>query len=346
MRILQIGPISYVGGVSVHILRLSYLLKSQTNYYDIKFIDESPLIHAKKNEINIRRAKDYYKFITEIIKSDLIHIHSVHWLLRIFFILCAILLWKPFVVTLHSFRITGLKKAITLILLIKAKKVIAVSEEIKLMIHYKNIQTVIKEAFIPPNIEDELCLPEEIEKRIEIEKKDKILICANAFRLTPFNGRELYGLDQCIEVAAKLKLENLNILIIFAIGTIRKSDELYMSLKKKVEESELEKHLWIIPHQVPFVKLINHSLIVLRPTLSDGDAITIREAIHFKKIIIASDVVKRPIGTIIYKTGSSTDLYNKIVKCINGFTQLNESTSDNLMTYFNFYNNLYKICNN
>jgi glycosyltransferase involved in cell wall biosynthesis len=346
MKILQIGPISYVGGVSVHIDRLCYLFKSNSDNFTIKFVDESPLIHSKKDVINIRRIGDSIKFLKAILNSDIIHIHSVHWIIRIFNIACVVMLNKPFIVTLHSFRITGIKKTITLLLLRNAKLVIAVSKEIEEVIHSDKIITIVKEAFIPPQIENEISLPLEIEKRIDIEKSNKVLICANAFRLTPYAGGELYGLDQCIDVALKAKKNNLKILIIFVIGTIRNNDNLYLTLLNKFKEFELAEYLWIIPFQVSFINIIKNCSIVLRPTLSDGDALTIREALFLNKFVIASDVVNRPLGTLLYKTGNSNDLYEKIIECLNNNFQLDKMPSFDMNDYFNFYEKLYKTCNN
>jgi hypothetical protein len=89
-----------------------------------------------------------------------------------------------------------------------------------------------------------------------------------------------------------------------------------------------------------------HSSIVLRPTLTDGDALTIREALYLKKIVIASDIVKRPAGTFLYKTGQSSDLYYKIVKHMNNNIEKSESQSDDLKMYFEFYCKLYLSCYN
>ena len=53
-KILFIGPYSAVGGVSVHIKRLAFLL-SKT--YDVSFIDESPKNNSTKEVFNIRSVK-------------------------------------------------------------------------------------------------------------------------------------------------------------------------------------------------------------------------------------------------------------------------------------------------
>jgi glycosyltransferase involved in cell wall biosynthesis len=52
--------------------------------------------------------------------------------------------------------------------------------------------------------------------------------------------------------------------------------------------------------------------IFVRSTLSDGDAISVREAIALGTPVIASDVVRRPAGTLYFKTGDASDLASKI----------------------------------
>jgi glycosyltransferase involved in cell wall biosynthesis len=58
--------------------------------------------------------------------------------------------------------------------------------------------------------------------------------------------------------------------------------------------------------------VIARSGIFVRSTFSDGDAISVREAIALGTPVIASDVVSRPAGTICFKTGDASDLASKI----------------------------------
>ena len=351
MKIVIIGPVSYVGGVSVHIHRLSKHLEQNVPEFNIEFIDESPLQHTKKGQISVRRIPDFLKCLRIIKSSDLVHIHSVHWIIRIYnIIITSFILNKTFVVTLHSFRIKGFKLSLTKLFLKKAKAIIVVSKEIEISLGSIKTPIFLKEAFIPPIESDEPDLPVEIIKRLETESLKKTVICANAFRLTPFNNSELYGIDQCIKIAQKAKEENLPVIIVFVIGTIRKSDELYLKYRKSIEDKNLSDYFWIIPYQISFINLIKQSSIVLRPTLSDGDALTLREGLFLKKCVIASDVVIRPKGTIIYKTGDSDDLFLTLKVALNklhykvgdGY----ENLDGNTLEYCNFYNSIYLACFN
>lgn len=345
MKLTQIGPVSYIGGVSVHINRLIYILSNNIDY-SISIIDESPPKLNKKGFINLRKwssFSDYYKGIKH---ADIIHIHSGNWLIRIYNIFWALILKRKIIVTLHSFRINKLKLYITTFFLKRVELVISVNDEIYQRIYRINKNSIVKEAFIPPDIETELMLPLQIRERLDEEKKRKTLICVNAFRLTPFNNAELYGFDQCVEIAKMAKQEKLEILIIYVIGTLNKNDKIYERYSKIIFDDKLTDNIWIITEPISFVRLINECKLVLRPTLSDGDALTVREAIFLNKRVIASDVVKRPNGTILYKTGDAIDLFNKIKAEIKNEDPLNNKDDLNITTYYKFYNNIYNLCYN
>lgn len=58
--------------------------------------------------------------------------------------------------------------------------------------------------------------------------------------------------------------------------------------------------------------VIGRSDIFVRPTLSDGDAISVREAIALGTPVVASDVVRRPAGALCFKTGDASNLTSKL----------------------------------
>ena len=64
--------------------------------------------------------------------------------------------------------------------------------------------------------------------------------------------------------------------------------------------------------------VIARSDIFVRPTYSDADAVSVRDAIAVGTPVVASDVVRRPAGTLCFKTGDSSDLAAKIESLISG----------------------------
>jgi len=345
IKILQIGPLSNVGGINIHINRLCKLLTINNNKYIFSFIDESPKQYSSGNQYNIRRINDFKKYLTLIREANLVHIHSGQYLFRLMHMIVLKLYNKKFIVTIHSFRVKNIRRYIIIRLLKNAEKVICVNENIKSILMNINTKILVKEAFIPPFINEEPKLPRAIYKKILTEKLNKTIICVNASKLTDYKGKELYGLDQCIELAQLFKKNKLPFLIVFVIGTVQGNDKIYKNSMKKIKNHNLAKYIWVIPFSVSFVRLIMESSLVLRPTLTDGDALTVREALALKKHVIASDIITRPKGTITYKIGDVLDLYTKIL--LLDFKNKKSSDKFNLFEdrkyLIQYYNKIYSL---
>ena len=106
----------------------------------------------------------------------------------------------------------------------------------------------------------------------------------------------------------------------------------------------MKDHFMLISEKLSFVRLIENADIVIRPSNTDGDALTIRESIYLGKCTIASDVVERPAGTILFKTRDVADLELKMEEEIlklrsgsNNSACINNATED----YAVFYKNLF-----
>ena len=52
----------------------------------------------------------------------------------------------------------------------------------------------------------------------------------------------------------------------------------------------------------------------MRSTFADGDAITVREALDLGIPVVASDVVARPPGAVLFTTGDEADLSRKLIE--------------------------------
>lgn len=341
-RVLFVGPVSYVGGINIHMNRLSVLLG---DYVVFDFVDDAPAQLAKDSTRSIRKAASIPGILSKVWQSDIVHIHSGNWLLRIFLVLVSRLLQTKVVVTLHSYRLAGLKKTVSDAALQMANEVICVNSDIKASLGRSG--AFVKEAFIPPLKAERAALPGEVNAFIE-SHRDSLLICANAYRLTRHEGKDLYGLNQCLAVARKAKAAGDKIAILFVVGTVMAADDLYYSAQKTIKDEGLDGFINIYPESLDFITLISRSDIVLRPTVTDGDALTIREALFLGKPVIASDVVARPAGTVIYKSEDTEDLYAIIMNVAlavstgQGLSDLSGSCA--MAEYKNFYLEVYSKC--
>jgi len=331
-KVLMIGPYSAVGGVSTHIKRLSEIIESD---FDFSFIDESPL---KKNcSVYNLRSLNLLKYFKLILNADLIHIHSGHWWLRILHIVFGNALRKKVVITFHAIANNTNFQVLTQRLFCNfTYKTIVVSDEVRQKLGFK--QALVMHAFLPPDMDNEKCLPDEIIRIIKENKNKKILI-ANAFRLTLRNNHELYGVDLLIDISKKINEENFPAKIIFVIASISNESELLEKYLKEIKTHNLENVITLYTKAISFPRLITKCDLVVRPTLSDGDALTIREALFLNKSVIASNVVKRPKGTILFENRNSEDLFNKIKETllnhkIRDKHQLNNPSTEDLKSFY------------
>jgi glycosyltransferase involved in cell wall biosynthesis len=90
--------------------------------------------------------------------------------------------------------------------------------------------------------------------------------------------------------------------------------------QKLIREHGLQQHLFAVgdvTHE-SCLAVIARSDIFVRTTFSDGDAISVREAIALGTPVVASDVVTRPAGILCFKTGDASDLASKIESLLSG----------------------------
>lgn len=308
-NILMIGPYTTVGGVSIHIKRLALLLQADFNFL---FVDESPISSNDFSVYNIR-SMNAIKYLKLVGSADVIHIHSGVGLLRCFHILIAFVFRKKIIVTLHSAHnfSNGLIRGVNRWFLNLSDTIVCVSKEIKALLKIAKSQVI--PAFVPPVLEQEESLPKSLLQLLQRSVGKKIIV-SNAFRLDMNNGEDLYGLDLLLAVAKRLKQKETNAVIVFVVADINDSTGLYQKYVTQIEEEKLNDYISIFPKAISFVTLMQKSDVVVRATNTDGDALTVREALYLKKPIIASDATWRPLGSILFKNRDANDLYLKLAE--------------------------------
>jgi glycosyltransferase involved in cell wall biosynthesis len=336
-KILLIGPYPPpYGGVSVHIKRLKMMLSDR---FDIDMVDES---REKKINIFNLRSLNIFRYLHKVFKADVVHIHSGKFLFRMLHFSTASLFFKKKVITIHGYepgrgaRIRPMDRMI----LNNCSKVIFVSSE--LAEAFKVKQYIIKEAFLPPDVNEEAEIPAEVKNWGERKKSQGYLICvANAWRLDRHENEDLYGLDLCIMAAKRNKENGIKTAFIFVVSDnsgVIKIDQ----YKKMIMDFDLEDSFLIWEAPLSFSKLILKADIVLRPTNTDGDALTVREGLFLGKSVIASDVVIRPKDTKLFKTRDADSLAQVIGDIIrNGQNNPIVATdvASNLKLYITYYSN-------
>jgi len=312
-RLLIIGPAPYdMGGVSIHIRRLSYVIKDN---FTINYINEG---RNHYNDIFSLRSLNVFQYLKLVLNADIIHIHSGSVLLRLFHIfVCRIILRRKTVLTIH--RDVTIEKYLWLTksLVDKCQHVITVnSKSYDILYRKSKCKYHLMPAFLPPIIETEEELPSDVTNWLYKcrQIKDSVIMVSNAWNLILHNNCDLYGLDMCIELIKKLIDNNkTNYYLLFVLATNTNQKQLQEEYERFISENGLNDNILIWNSGLSFVKLIQESDIVLRTTNTDGDALSIREALYYGVNVIASDVVSRPEGTTLFKTRDLDDLYRAVI---------------------------------
>ena len=318
-KVLIIGPyITNIGGVSIHISRLMHLLKGD---FEFDFIDESR--QRSEGVYNIRSLNPF-PYIKKLISADTVTLNSAIRILRMFHIIVSFLMLKKTIVTVHRDINIEKRKKLTRFFLRRCSKIILVNQVSYDFVteNYKKSNRFLIPAFLPPILENEPELPSDVKLWIgNCRGQHGFLLSANASYLAINNGQDLYGLDMCIDAVEKrIDKGTAQIFLIFVVADTLKNAPLLQKYKKEIEARNLQNHILIWEGGLSFIRLIQQSDVVLRTTNTDGDALTIRESLFFNKPIIASDVVSRPEGTIIFKTRNLDSLVEAIAKTLKGNT--------------------------
>ena len=341
-KILIIGPCPPpYGGVSVHILRLYKLLGSD---FEFDFIDESPV--KKKEFFNIRSLK-LTVYLKKMYKCDTLFIHSGKEILRILHLIIGRLLAKKIILVLHGFTSSPPKS----IFLIKgfiyksASIVVVVNNDIRLRLKLPEKKCIIKDAFIPPNLNEEPALPTDLQDVLSRKRREKkVILCSNASSLEIYSNQDLYGLDICIEVCRRLLIKKIQFFFVFIVSSIRNNEELFTKSTELIKKFGLTNNFLLIHQKLSFIKIMEYSDIIVRATNTDGDSLSVREALYLRKKVIASDVVKRPTGVLLFQNRNINDLEAKLLLLFSTKAELKtcnqNAIDDNISNLKKFYTEL------
>ena len=294
------------GGVSIHLKRFKkYLGHFGTN-----------IVFVRSNNQNRKHTFIKLFFSQLNLKKNIIHLHGFQTGKHLLFLLFLIFFCrKKIIVTIHNDRflfsynsLKSIQKLIAKIFYSNISHIISVNPNAKYGSITANKISIIS-AFIPP-APDETDIKQLPEIFHQIRKKHKFLITANAFKISFYNNQDLYGIDLTIELMKRLINRGYkDIGFIYVIPDIGDYDY-YEKMKRQVEENNLQEYFHFYTKPVAYPAVINMCDLFIRPTNTDGDALSIREALILQKPAIASDVCKRPEGTIFFKNRSIDDLYN------------------------------------
>jgi glycosyltransferase involved in cell wall biosynthesis len=194
--------------------------------------------------------------------------------------------------------------------------VIGVSVEIRDMIAgltRDRIKPEVIPAYLPPSSEEySATLPPDI---INFCQSLSIIICAVASKPAQRGGRDIYGFETCIRAFEMIAAEKRNCGLLLVVGGNQRS-EYYTGLQASIQQSRFGERIHLHTGSVAFPALTRHCTLFLRPTLTDGDSVSVREALDSGVPVIASDCVKRPSGVRLFATDDVSDLAKRVKEAL------------------------------
>ncbi len=323
-RILLVSPFPpVIGGVSVSVQRLYEHLRKE-GYEVEKFNTQMENRKYNRRALKFIRYFSLPLFLVFRNRYDVIHFHVSHIIPKLY-----VSLWRNlfsrktrFIITIHGQVRDAFKTGLGYYSLKGFDRIICVKKGDRKDIPPEFFsKTVEIPAFIPPYIEKEYNrLPDNLESFLN---RDSFKILINGFIILNGSFRDLYGLKDALVLLHKLRELGRNadlILIVLGTDNTREAQPFTGELKSFISSKGLDNNvLWIEGSSMELWPVLKRVSVLLRPTKTDGDAMSVREALYMKIPVIASNAIPRPSGTIVYRLNSPDDLLKKTISLMDNF---------------------------
>ena len=276
-KLLLIGKIPLpIGGVTVHVSRL---------------MDHLNEIKYEYMFYNLHRgiSKD---LMIAMFKVKRIHLHTSNAYLRLFLTVVAKFSRSELILTLHGDlgRYNKLTNFIDILTLKWCSIPILLNDRSYKFAYTINSNSKQISAFLPPLRTRPL--PNDTLEDLKLFCDGRKILCTNAYDLSfDKHGQEIYGLSTLLNACAQQNE--------YALVISEPTGHYYEFIKANYNHL-LNQAFWLnFPHD--FYEILKLAAAFVRNTTTDGDAISVREALHLRIVTLATGVVDRPEGVIVYE---------------------------------------------
>ena len=273
-----------MGGVAVHLQRFSEQFSSHDEF-DISVLDFKQRSVTKSKSVPC----GYGHLLQELNASDIVHVH-LSTNKKLPFGILARLLRKRLVYTHHSsqrgnrFVMWAMKQL--------AHHVIVVNDHNLPTGRCKNYSVI--PAFLAPTSHTDI--PLDLESQLQ---NFQHVVCSNCFHssnhphgLHLINGKDAYGFDVLIQafVDASPHLASTALVLVDPTGNAKAYVQGLLASLRPSNDCRII----YVDRSIDFFALLNKSHVFVRATRTDGDSLSIREALSCGVHVIASDAALRP----------------------------------------------------
>jgi glycosyltransferase involved in cell wall biosynthesis len=172
--------------------------------------------------------------------------------------------------------------------------------------------TSVEAAFLPPNEKTESCILATYPTSLHaFVYNHSPLILGNAFQLSHVQGRDLYGVDLCLQMLAEIVLDYPRVGFILALAQIG-DVHYFRQLCFFAHKMHIADKIYILSNQKELWPLMKKVDLFVRPTRSDGASVSVQEALYFGVPAVVSDVCVRPARAILFENQNVKDFITKV----------------------------------
>ena len=319
LDILILGPVPPpLGGIAVHIERLVPVLQKiglRVGVLNHFSASKKPFVIGALN----RNPFNYYR-LTRRFSARVVHYHHSQWLALIAVALASGRNKARYIVTLHGTALVSrldsgpaVLTRITRWALRRFDAIIVVNPHIlsALERHVDRRRINVLPAYLEASVHEP-----------PYDDKLESFLSTGTTLLTPVygvqfldDGRDLYGLDTVAEAFAAVAPDRPELRLAFFVANRpagRKARAYLTNISKMVAQTGLADRM-VVAFGISLTPAFRHDVILVRSTRSEGDALSIREALAADVPVVASDVVERPSGTSTFRTNDASDLRRAIL---------------------------------
>ncbi len=293
------------GGVSVHVRRLA----SRLNEAGVDYMVYSPgaYRHPEDRVKSIKKGHvAFLRFLTSV-KEPVVHLHTVN--LTALSAAARILRSrrKRVIATIHNSEMLRSSRGDNRVpswcvkALGQVDHFVAVSAEIQLQLESVGIdrsRVSVSPAFLPPSPDETSSanVPFKVQGFLNLHSP---VIGTQGFFGNHISGEHVYGFELIAQLISRLKVSFPGVGVYTAISGIRDKSHKSKILQLR-REMGIENEWMLFEGSLPAVATYRQCDLFLRPTLTDGDSVSVRECLNLGIPVVASDAVERPDGCVLY----------------------------------------------
>ena len=318
MRMIHVGiyPPPY-GGVSVHLKRLLERLKRAG--IDSLLFDLSDTPKQRPGVVNLSWAMAVVRLV--LMRKSVVHFHNFSPRNTLYFWLLSFR--HRTIITLHNDWFLEELESHGWLLRKVAGRLLNGVDRIVVVSHHARLlaDLIIRDSarieLIPGFLRPETVAPLDDPAVERLRTRHRFILASTAFRLAFHRGEDLYGLDLLVDLMRRLvfgrKMDTALVFLLPAVGIPQYLDK----IRQKIERERLSDRILLLTEPLADgTSLWRVSDLVIRATNTDGNSLTVMEALTEGVPVVASDCVDRPEGTLLFRTRDADDLEARVVEVL------------------------------